>query len=154
MSVNLDPIDLQILQLLQEDASLSVKAIGAEVGLTVSPTYDRINRLKEAGVIEKNVLLLNHEQLGLGVIAYCHISLKNHAVATSTEFEKQAIVFKEVMEVVRLSGNFDYMLKVVTKDLKTYHEFIEGHLSRLPEIANLQTSFVMKELKRTTAYPI
>ncbi|MBN9296694.1 MAG: Lrp/AsnC family transcriptional regulator [Filimonas sp.] len=154
MSVILDKTDLHILQLLQEDAGLSVKAIGAQVGLTVSPTYDRINRLKDTGVIEKNVLLLNHEKLGLGVIAYCHISLKNHAVDTSAAFEKQVTLFREVMEVVRLSGNFDYMLKVVTADLKTYHEFVEGYLSRLPEISNLQTSFVMKELKRTTAYPI
>jgi DNA-binding Lrp family transcriptional regulator len=150
----LDLIDIKILNMLQKDAALSAKAIADKIGLSVSPTYDRINKLKANGVIEKNVVLLNRERLGLGVVAYCNLSLKSHATQTSTAFEEQIITFKEIMEIVKLSGNYDYMLKIVTKDLSSYHDFIESKLAKLSNIANLQTSFVMKELKRETAYKL
>lgn len=150
----LDLIDIKILTILQKDAGLSVKAVADKIGLSVSPTYDRINKLKANGIIEKNVILLNREKIGLGVVAYCHLSLKSHSTQTSSAFEEQIITFKEVMEIVKLSGNYDYMLKIVTKDLSTYHDFIESKLAKLSNIANLQTSFVMKELKRETAYKL
>jgi len=150
----LDLIDIKILNMLQRDASLSAKAIADKIGLSVSPTYDRINKLKANGVIEKTVTLLNREKIGLGVVAYCHLSLKSHSTQTSSAFEEQITVFEEIMEIVKLSGNYDYMLKIVTKDLSTYHDFIESKLARLSNIANLQTSFVMKELKRETAFKL
>ncbi|MDI3319324.1 Lrp/AsnC family transcriptional regulator [Pinibacter soli] len=152
--VALDLIDIKILNMLQRDAALSAKAIADKIGLSVSPTYDRINKLKANGIIEKNVILLNREKIGLGVIAYCHLSLKSHSTQTSSAFEEQITVFEEIMEIVKLSGNYDYMLKIVTKDLSTYHDFIESKLAKLSNIANLQTSFVMKELKRETAYKL
>ncbi len=150
----MDTIDRKILNIIQNDASLSVKAIAAQIGLSVSPTYDRINKLKSNGIIGKNVILLNREKIGLGVVAYCHLTLKSHSTQTSSAFEEQIIFFDEIMEIVKLSGNYDYMLKVVTKDLPGYHEFIESKLAKLPHIANLQTSFVMKELKTETAYKV
>jgi DNA-binding Lrp family transcriptional regulator len=152
--VELDLIDIKILNMLQKDAALSAKAIADKIGLSVSPTYDRINKLKANGIIEKNVILLNREKIGLGVVAYCHLSLKSHSTQTSSAFEEQIITFKEIMEIVKLSGNYDYMLKIVTKDLSSYHDFIESKLAKLSNIANLQTSFVMKELKRETAYKL
>lgn len=150
----LDLIDIKILNMLQNDAGLSAKAIADKIGLSVSPTYDRINKLKANGIIERNVILLNREKIGLGVVAYCHLSLKSHSTQTSSSFEEQIITFREIMEIVKLSGNYDYMLKIVTKDLSSYHDFIESKLAKLANIANLQTSFVMKELKRDTAYKL
>lgn len=146
----LDATDRRILTLLQEDATLSVKAISAAIGLTVSPTYDRINRLKKEGVIEKQIMLINREKVGLTVAAFCHINLKEHSLTLAQEFEDRITSFPEVMELDRLSGNFDYLLKVITADLKTYHEFIEQKLASLPNIGNLQSSFVMKEIKHET----
>lgn len=150
----LDLIDIKILNMLQKDASLSAKTIADKIGLSVSPTYDRISKLKANGIIVKNVTLLNREKIGLGVVAYCHLSLKSHSTPTSSAFEEQITEFEEIMEIVKLSGNYDYMLKIVTKDLSSYHDFIESKLARLSNIANLQTSFVMKELKRETAYKL
>jgi len=150
----LDATDKRILKLLQEDATLSVKTISSIIGLTVSPTYDRISRLKKEGIIERQVMLINREKVGLSVAAYCHINLKEHSLASAREFEERVSGFPEVLEFSRLSGNFDYTLKVVTADLNAYHEFVETKLAVLPNIGNLQSSFVMKEIKNEPNLPI
>ena len=149
---NLDAVDVRILALLQEDSSLSVKEIATKVGLSTSPTYERINRLQREGFILRYVALLDREKIGKGLVVYCNISLKEQSKATLRNFQKAACSLKEVMEVTCLSGNYDYLLKVVTTDMRSYHDFVIEKLSTIENIANVQSSFVMEEIKRDTAY--
>lgn len=149
---NLDAVDIRILALLQEDSSLSVKEIANKVGLSTSPTYERINRLQREGYILRYVALLNREMIGKGLVVYCNITLKEQSKETLRNFEQAVSALKEVMEVTCLSGNYDYLLKVVTPDMRTYHDFVIEKLSTIQNIANVQSSFVMEEIKRETAY--
>lgn len=149
---NLDAVDVRILALLQEDSSLSVKEIATKVGLSTSPTYERINRLQREGFILRYVALLDREKIGKGLVVYCNITLKEQSKATLRNFEKAASSLKEIMEVTCLSGNYDYLLKVVTTDMRSYHDFVIEKLSTIENIANVQSSFVMEEIKRDTAY--
>jgi Lrp/AsnC family leucine-responsive transcriptional regulator len=148
----LDAVDVKILSLLQKDSSLSVKEIANKVGLSTSPTYERINRLQREGFILKYVAILDREKIGMGLVVYCNITLKEQSKSTLRNFEQAASSLKEVMEVICLSGNYDYLLKVVTTDMRAYHDFVIEKLSTIENIANVQSSFVMEEIKRETAY--
>lgn len=150
----LDATDKRILELLQEDATLSVKAIAGTIGLTVSPTYDRISRLKKEGIVQKQVMLVSREKVGLNVSALCLINLKEHSSELARAFEESAGALREVTEISRLSGNFDYMLKVVMPDLAAYNSFLEQKLAPLPNIRQVQSCFEMKEVKRETSLPL
>lgn len=151
---NLDAVDIRILNLLQHDASLSVKEIAAKVGLSSSPTYERINRLTKEGYIKKYVVLLDREKIGKHLVVYCNVTLKEQSKITLKNFEKAASQLPEIMEITCLSGNYDYLLKVVTTDMRSYHDFVINKLSAIDNIENVQSSFVMEEIKRETAYPL
>ncbi len=150
----LDRLDKKILDLLQKNSSLNTKQIADEVGLTITPTYERIKRLEKTGVIEKYVALLNKEKIGKNLVVYCSVSLQVHSKPLLKKFEQAITKLDEVMECYHTAGTFDYLLKVAANDMNHYQDFITNKLAATENIAHVQSSFVMTEVKHKTIYKI
>lgn len=150
----LDEIDRNILNIIQKDSSLSTKDIAAKVNLSFSPTYERIKRMEEDGVIKKYVALVDREKVGLGLLVYCNIRLKEQSQKMLDAFEKDVQNLDEVIEVMSLSGTYDYMLKIVAKDITDYNEFVVSRIANIPNIWQYHSWIVMSEIKKETAYKI
>jgi len=146
----LDPIDLRILDLLQQDAKLTNKEIAGQLGMTTTPVYERIKKLEESGYIKKYVALIDKEKMGYGLMAFCNVSLKEHSNAFIKTFESEILSLDDVVECHHIAGSFDYLLKVVAKDMTTYQDFIVNKLASLENIGNVISSFVMTEVKYST----
>lgn len=146
----LDKLDKHILKLLQKDCSLNTKQIADRVGLSVTPTYERIKRLEKGGVIESYVAVLNKEKVGKPLMVFCNVSLQLHSKPLLKKFEQTIIRFDEVMECYHMAGAFDYLLKVLAKDMNEYQNFITNKLAALENISNVQSSFVMTEVRYKT----
>ncbi|MBK7182207.1 MAG: Lrp/AsnC family transcriptional regulator [Bacteroidetes bacterium] len=146
----LDKLDKQILKLLQKDCSLNTKQIADKVGLTITPTYERIKRMEKTGVIQNYVALLNKEKVGKSLMIFCNVSLQLHSKPLLKRFEQTVVKFDEVMECYHTAGTFDYLLKVVATDMNNYQDFITNKLAALENISHVQSSFVMTEVKYKT----
>jgi DNA-binding Lrp family transcriptional regulator len=147
---NLDPIDLRILDLLQEDAKLTNKEIAAQLGMSTTPVYERIKKLEEKGYIRQYVALVDRKKLGLPLVAFCNVSLKEHSNKYLRIFEREVLSLHEVVECYHIAGAFDYLMKVLAEDMSTYQDFIVNKLAKLENIGNVQSSFVMTEVKYST----
>ncbi len=145
----LDAKDLQILHLLQQNARITVKEIADKVHLSTTPVHERIRRLEANGVIKQYVALLDHTKLNRGLIAICYVSLKEHSKAAGTKFVKAIQQMPEVMECYTISGEFDFMLKVMTADMNAYHDFHVNKLSSIDNMGHVQSIFVMGVIKQT-----
>ena len=152
--MNLDTTDLRILQLLQENAQFTLKEISQKINLSMTPTHDRIKRLEQEGVIDRYVTILNKKKLGNPMMVYCNITLDKQQKNHFEEFEAAIIQFPEVIECSVISGSFDYLLKVIVKDMNAYNEFYQKKLSDLQSVAHISSSFVMSEVKSTTVIPL
>lgn len=152
--MELGPVDLKILGLLQQDASLTTAEVAEKVGLSQSPCWRRICRLEEAGLIKKRVALLDPEKLGLGVVVFTSVNLASHHGTALTDFEAQVARFPEVMECYTMTGATDYMLKVVTKDVHHYETFARKYLAQVPNIREMHSNVAITRIKDTTELPI
>ena len=152
--MNLDATDLRILQLLQENAQFTLKEISQKINLSMTPTHDRIKRLEQEKVIDRYVTILNKKMLGNPMMVYCNITLDKQQKNHFEEFEAAIIQFPEVIECSVISGSFDYLLKVIVKDMSAYNEFYQKKLSDLQSVAHISSSFVMSEVKSTTVIPL
>lgn len=151
-AIALDKTDLQLLELLQHDALLTNKELADKLGKTVTPVYERVRRLEREGFILRYCALLNKNKIGRGLVAFTNVQLKQHAHEILLSFEKSIVAFEEVMECYHLTGNYDYLLKVVVADIPSYQDFIVNKLARLADIGTVQSSFVMTEVKHETAF--
>ncbi len=143
----LDVLDLKIMAVLKENSKLSYKEIADKIGLSTTPTYERIKRLEKNKVILQYTILENKPILNKGMKVYCHVSLKSHNLELIELFEKQIIKLDEVVQCNHIAGNMDYLLFVEVKDMDAYQVFLRTKLASIPNIANVQSSFVMKSLK-------
>ncbi|RAJ79339.1 Lrp/AsnC family leucine-responsive transcriptional regulator/Lrp/AsnC family transcriptional regulator [Chitinophaga dinghuensis] len=150
----LDKTDRHILQVLQQDAKLNTKEIAYRIGLSVTPTYERLKKIEKLGIIKSYVTLLDGEKLGKSLAAYCNVSLQLHSLPLLRKFEAAVRSLEEVMECYHLAGNYDYLLKVVVDDMKSYQHFITNKLATIENIAQVNSSFVMTEIKHTTAFQL
>lgn len=148
-----DAIDKAILNLLQQDATLSVQAIADKVNLTTSPCWRRIQALEDQGYIRRRVALLNRQPLALGVDVFVFIRTREHNDAWLTDFTEAVQAMPEVMEAYRMSGDVDYLLRVVVGDIAAYDRFYKRLVSRV-KLADVSSSFAMEQLKYTTALPL
>lgn len=151
---NLDATDLRILELLQENAQLTTKEIGAKLQLSNTPVHERIKRLEREGYIRKYVALLNPQKLNRSLTAYCNVQLKEHSRPYLDKFEREVTCLKEVVACYYIAGTFDYLLKVMVANMEEYHEFIAYKLAALDNIGHAQSAFVMKEIMESTALPL
>lgn len=154
MKINLDDKNKQIIDILQNDSSRSVKDVAASIGLSFTPTYERIKSLEEGGVIQKYVALINREKVGLTTGAFCNITLKEQSKEALLAFEEEARKIPEITEIISVSGSYDYMLKIIVTDIKNYNEFVLDKLSNLPYMGHYHSNIILSEVKRETAYKL
>jgi Lrp/AsnC family transcriptional regulator, leucine-responsive regulatory protein len=152
--INIDATDMRILKALQEDSSISNLDLAKKISLSATPTLLRVKNLESKQVISRYVALLNPPALGLKVNVFIHISLEKQESATLKRFEKEVCDFEEVMEVYLMTGDADYMLRVVVPDIQALEHFILDNLTKIPGIKNIRSSFALKQVKYTTALPI
>lgn len=154
MAEDLDAVDFQILQLLQEDASLSIADIAERVGLSSSPCWRRIERLKKTGVIQRQVTILDHEKLGLNFEVFANVKLQLPSRENLDRFEQAALTWPEVAECAAVTGHVDYVVRVITRDMHAYDDFLRDKVLALGLVADVQSSIVMRLPKRTTSAPL
>jgi DNA-binding Lrp family transcriptional regulator len=154
LSEELDAIDARILDLLQRDASLSIADIAEKVGLSSSPAWRRIERLKKAGVIVRQVTLLDYEKLGLTFEVFASVKLQLPSRENLERFESAVMGWPEVVDCATVTGAVDYMLRVVTKDMHAYDDFLRDKMLALGLVSDVQSRIVMRAAKRTTAAPL
>jgi Lrp/AsnC family transcriptional regulator, leucine-responsive regulatory protein len=148
-AVSLDKKDMAILQLLQENARVTVKEISEKIHLSTTPVHERIRRMEESGVIKQYVTLVNQNKIDLNLMVICYVSLKEHSKTAGANFIKTINELHEVTECYSISGEFDFMLKVVCKDMNTYYDFHVNKLSQQENMGNVQSVFVMGVIKET-----
>lgn len=152
--IQLDQTDVRILQLLQNDARLTNKEIADKLGKTVTPIYERIKWMEQEGYIQRYVAVLDKNKIEKTLVAYTNVQLKEHSHPMLKAFERDIVKFDEVMECNHMTGIYDYLLKIVVKDMNEYQGFIVNKLAKLPNIGTVQSGFVMTEVKHETAYKI
>ncbi len=154
MSIKIDKIDRAILEQLQRDASLSTADLATQVGLSMSPCWRRIRRLEKAGVISRRVAILDRERLGLEVTVFASVKLSAHGRQSLPEFEAAIEEHDEVVACYVMTGEVDYLLQVVTRDIRSYENFLRNHLLQLPTVREVHSQIVLSQLKHTTELPL
>ncbi|MEE4279594.1 MAG: Lrp/AsnC family transcriptional regulator [Halieaceae bacterium] len=149
-----DSKDLAILDLLQNDAGLSTASIAERVNLSQSPCWRRINRLEEGGMIRGRVALLDRQRLGMDVVVFATINLTATGRQNLLHFEEEIVRYPEVMECYTMTGIWDYMLKIVTRDVRHYERFVRETLSASPDVRELHSHMAVTEIKNSTALPL
>ena len=149
----LDAIDRKILAVLQEDASLSVAEIGEKVGLSSTPCWKRIQRLEAENIILRRVALVDQNKIGLGITVFVSVESSDHSEAWLRKFADAVSAMPEVMELYRMAGDVDYMLRVVATDMQNFDAFYKKLISTVP-LKNVTSRFAMEKIKSVTALPV
>lgn len=149
----LDEMDIKILRILQEDATRPVAEIGKEVGLSTTPCWRRIQKLEEAGIVRRRVALLDPAKVNVGVTVIVSIKTDRHEIGWLEKFHAAVVDFPEVVEFYRMSGEIDYLLRVVVPDIAAYDAFYKRLISRI-EISKVSSAFAMEQIKYTTSLPL
>ncbi len=152
--VAVDGIDLRILDALQRDGTLSTNELADKVGLSQSSCWRRLDRLKAEGVILDGGARLDRRKLGFHTLVFAHVKLAGHGGGSLTEFADRARRCPEVQEAYALVGDYDYLLRVVTRDMEAYETFVFETLSRLPGVHEINSMVALSEVKSTTALPL
>ena len=149
MAESLDQTDLQILKTLQRNSKLTTKELADAVHLTPTPVFERQKRLERQGYIKKYVAVLDPEKLGLGLLVFCKVKLKqiNHEIADA--FVRRIMRIPEVTECYNTTGAYDYLLKVRARDMKQYQEFVLTKLGDIDSVGSIESTFVMSEVKQS-----
>jgi DNA-binding Lrp family transcriptional regulator len=147
--LQLDDKDLAILRLLQENARITVREISDKIHLSATPVHERIRRMEETGVIRQYATLVDHTKVKKGLMVICYISLKQHNKNAGTKFIKAIQQMNEVIECYNISGEFDFMLKVVAENMDAYYDFHVNTLSQVENMGHMQSVFVMGIIKQT-----
>ena len=145
----LDEKDLAILKLLQQNAKITVKEIADAVHLSTTPVHERIKRMEQSGVIKQYATLVDHSKVKKGLMVICNVSLKQHDKNAGTEFIQLIQSLPEVIECYNISGEFDFMLKVVAENMDDYYNFHVNKLSEAGNLGHVQSVFVMGIIKQT-----
>lgn len=151
---DLDSYDLKILAALQHDGRLSHVELGERVNLSASQSSRRVTRLLEDGYIERFQAVLNPRRIGIGLTAYCLLTLKIHGEGGMGDFRRRVAALPEVLECQSLTGEADYLLKVAVADLKAFSDFLSNHLMKAPEVATVRSSIVLESVKESNEYPL
>ncbi|CAN5250308.1 Lrp/AsnC family transcriptional regulator [soil metagenome] len=154
MRDDLDDHDLRILDALQADACVSTSDLAEKVGLSQSPCWRRLTRLREAGYIRDQGARLDRRKLGFNTLVFAHVKLSAHGRANLEEFSDSILRFPEVVECHAIMGAFDFLLRIVTRDIDAYEQFVFGKLSRLPAVQEINSTTALSEIKSTLALPL
>lgn len=149
--MKLDKIDKSILQLLQQDAKQTNKEVSNKTGLSVTAVYERIKRLEREGVITKYVALINKKEVDKSFMVLCRIKLEKHSKVYLTKFETEVRKIEEVLECFNITGDYDYLLKILVKDMDEYRDFMVAKLTTLEHIGSTRSTFVITSIKNSTS---
>ncbi len=152
--IKLDDTDRKLLEQLQTDSKVNIKALSEQLNMTKTPIYERIKRYEKEGVIEKYVAVLNRQLVSNAMIVFCSVSLDSQKLEEIHAFSDAVLKIPEVMECYLMGGVNDFLLKVAVKDLGAYHQFSSGKLAALPNVAQIKSTFVLNEIKRSTVLPL
>jgi DNA-binding Lrp family transcriptional regulator len=148
-TIPLDEKDLAILRLLQNNARITVKEVADQIHLSTTPVHERIKRLESTGVIKQYATLIDGTKVKKGLMVICYVSLNQHSKKTGGQFIKLINELPEVVECYSISGEFDFMLKIVTEDMNSYYNFHVNKLSQAENIGQVQSVFIMGVVKQT-----
>jgi Lrp/AsnC family transcriptional regulator, leucine-responsive regulatory protein len=151
---NIDLIDIEILSILQDNAKISHKEIAEQLNLSRTPIFERIRKLERRGIIQKYITILDRKKIDKNLMVFCFVSLKEHGLEPVTEFQKTINSYSQVMECYHIAGSFDFFLKVVVNTVDEYQNFVLKSLSNIQNISNVQSSFVLGELKYQLKYEL
>lgn len=148
--MKLDQTDRKLVNMLQENSKRPIKELAQVLNLTIAPIHERIKKLEKSGVIRKYVALINPDLVDKSLISYCTVRVEKHKTEALINFEEQVRNMDEILECYSVSGNYDFLLKVITANMNTYQDFIMNKLSKLEMIANVNSQFVLKNVKFRT----
>lgn len=148
----MDAIDKKLLGLLQEDTKKTTKELSMILNLSVTAVYERIKKMERENVIRKYVALLDRNKIDKAFVVFCHVKLIQHTKDVIHTFENEVVRLNEVSECFHVSGDYDYILKVNVKDMDAYREFMVTKLTGLQHIGSTHSSFMIGEVKNTTAF--
>jgi Lrp/AsnC family transcriptional regulator, leucine-responsive regulatory protein len=149
--MDLDDADKKILRLLQENARLTNKDLAKKLGLSITPVFERVRKLEKRGFIKKYVAVLDHEKVNRGMTVFLHIKMQSHNHESIEHLMKEVQSLEEVMECYHVTGETDFLMKVLVPDMRTYEEFVLGKLTKISGIGNINSSIVMREVKHKTS---
>ncbi|WP_375234905.1 Lrp/AsnC family transcriptional regulator [Winogradskyella sp.] len=147
----LDQTDKHLLQLLQNDCKQTTKALSNVLGLSVTAVYERIKKLEYQGFINNYVALINKDRVDKNFIAFCHVKLTQHTQEYVVQFERDVTKLQEVLECYHISGDYDYLLKVIVEDMVEFREFMVKKLTNIKHIGSTHSMFMINEVKHSTA---
>ncbi|MEZ4840028.1 MAG: Lrp/AsnC family transcriptional regulator [Flavobacteriaceae bacterium] len=150
----IDTIDKSILRLLHNNSKLTIKELANKLGLTPTPIFERIKRLEKEDYIMSYKAVINRKKVGFPLLVFCNISLNQHEATSISKFEEDIQELSEVIECYHIGGMFDYLLKVVAKDMDSYQYFVAKKLASIENIRQVQSAFVMTEVKSGVNLPI
>ncbi|WP_142785791.1 Lrp/AsnC family transcriptional regulator [Changchengzhania lutea] len=145
-----DATDKKLLEYLQQDSKQTNKELSNKLNLSVTAVYERIKKLEKEGFISKYVALVDKEKINRAFVVFCHIKLVQHSQAYVVKFEREVANLTEVLECYHISGDYDYLLKVLVKDMVAFREFMVNKLTTINHIGSTQSMFVINEVKHST----
>lgn len=146
-----DQLDNRLLNLLQSDSKMTNKELSNKLGLSVTAVYERVKKLEKAGVIRKYVAVLDKTKVDKSFVAFCHIKLIQHSQDFVVRFEREVSKLEEVMECYHISGDYDYLLKILVEDISAYRDFMVKKLTTIDHIGSTHSMFMINEVKHSTA---
>lgn len=152
--MTLDATDKKLLMILQSDSKGTTKELSLKLNLSVTAVYERVKKLERLGIIDKYVALLNREKIEKGFVVFCHVKLLQHTIEFLTAFENDVLKLTEVHECFHVSGDYDYILKIYVKNMEEYREFMVTKLTTLKHIGSTHSTFMISEVKNSTAFVI
>ena len=153
-TIELDQTDRRILEWLQQEPGINASELGEKIGLSQSAAWRRIQRLRDEGVIREQPVKIDREKIGLNTMVFAHVKLTSHGRSNLAEFSDAVQEFPEVLDCYVVLGNVDFLLRIVTEDIKAYEQFFFEKLSQLPGIQEVNSSIVLSDIKHTTVLPI
>ena len=152
--IELDHIDRRILEWMQKEPGINAGELGEKIGLSQSAVWRRMQSLREQGVIVDQPVKIDRQKVGLNTMVFAHVKLTSHGRSNLAEFSEAVSQYPEVLDCYVMLGNVDFLLRIVTEDIKAYEQFFFEKLSQLPGIQEVNSSIVLSDIKHTTALPI
>ena len=153
-NIHFDKVTRQIIEALQADGRQSTQQLADKVGLSATPVWRRVKELEDSGVIRRHVALMDREKLGLSICVLANVSLMRHSEGVVEQFEQMVNTSREIIECHGITGEADYMIKVVVPDMKAYDHFLQQRIFKVPGVASVRSNVVLREVKYETALPV